>query len=66
MRYTNVMLVLLSLVVHLGLADEILAESKRVRLGESLDRAVVARPIGEGKVYVGWRLLKSDPEEATA
>jgi len=34
----------------------------RVELGERLDRGVIARPMGEGKVYVGWRLLRSDPE----
>ena len=30
---------------------------------EQLDRGVVARPTADGKVYVGWRLLKSDPDE---
>jgi len=33
--------------------------ARRVR--EKLDRALVAMPAGEGKVYVGWRLLDSDP-----
>jgi rhamnogalacturonan endolyase len=28
---------------------------------ERLDRGVVARPIEGGKVYIGWRLLESDP-----
>lgn len=28
---------------------------------EPLDRGLVAVPIGEGKIYVGWRLLESDP-----
>jgi len=30
---------------------------------ERLDRGVVARAVGEGKVYVGWRLLASDPKD---
>ncbi|MHC4178119.1 MAG: rhamnogalacturonan lyase family protein, partial [Planctomycetota bacterium] len=29
---------------------------------ERLDRGVIARPVGDGKVYVGWRLLQSDPD----
>ena len=29
---------------------------------ENLGRGVVAIPAGDGKVYVGWRLLGSDPE----
>ena len=31
------------------------------RVSEALDRGVVARPVAGGKVYVGWRLLESDP-----
>ncbi len=31
------------------------------RVVERLDRGVVAMPVEGGKVYVGWRLLKSDP-----
>ena len=30
---------------------------------EKIDRGVVALTIDEGKVYVGWRLLKDDPED---
>ena len=30
---------------------------------ERLDRGVIAVPQGEGKVFVGWRLLGTDPEE---
>lgn len=30
---------------------------------EQIDRGVMARPAGGGKVYVGWRLLESDPGE---
>jgi hypothetical protein len=31
------------------------------RIEEPLDRGLVATPAGEGRVYVGWRLLASDP-----
>jgi rhamnogalacturonan endolyase len=34
-----------------------------IGLGESLDRGLVARPIEGGKVYLGWRLLDSDPAD---
>lgn len=30
---------------------------------EQLDRGVVALPAGNGPIYVGWRLLASDPED---
>jgi len=30
---------------------------------EALDRGMVAVPVADGKVYVGWRLLESDPKE---
>ena len=30
---------------------------------ERLDRGLVARPVDGGKVYVGWRLLQSDPAD---
>ncbi|MBI5817748.1 MAG: silent information regulator protein Sir2 [Verrucomicrobia bacterium] len=33
----------------------------KVRVQEPLDRGLIARPAGEGRVYVGWRLLASDP-----
>lgn len=32
------------------------------RIEEKLGRGMVAVPTGQGKVYMGWRLLKSDPE----
>ncbi|MBP8303518.1 MAG: silent information regulator protein Sir2, partial [Phycisphaerae bacterium] len=32
------------------------------RIEERLNRGVVAVPTEGGKVYVGWRLLKTDPE----
>jgi len=39
------------------------AAEAKVRLGEALDRGLVARPMEDGKVYVGWRLLESDPAD---
>jgi len=33
------------------------------RVEEKLDRGLMARPLEGGKVYLGWRLLKSDPPE---
>jgi rhamnogalacturonan endolyase len=32
------------------------------RIEEKLDRGMLAVPIGQGKIYLGWRLLKNDPE----
>jgi len=32
------------------------------RVWEKLDRGLVAMPTEDGKVYLGWRLLESDPE----
>ena len=37
----------------------------RRRVREGLDRAVIARPVAGGKVYVGWRLLDTDPADIT-
>lgn len=31
---------------------------------EPLDRGLIARPTPDGKVYLGWRLLASDPNDA--
>ena len=33
------------------------------RVEERLNRSVVAMPTKDGKVYLGWRLLKSDPQK---
>ena len=33
------------------------------RIEEKLNRGMLAISTGEGKVYLGWRLLKSDPED---
>ncbi len=33
------------------------------RVTEKLDRAFVAVPAGEGKVYLGWRILADDPDD---
>jgi len=35
------------------------------RIEEKLNRGMLAISMGEGKVYLGWRLLKSDPEDVT-
>jgi len=35
------------------------------RVEEKLGRGMVAISTGEGKVYLGWRLLRSDPENIT-
>ncbi|MCX6898807.1 MAG: silent information regulator protein Sir2 [Verrucomicrobia bacterium] len=35
----------------------------KVRVREPLDRGLIARPAGEGRMYVGWRLLAADPPE---
>jgi hypothetical protein len=35
------------------------------RIGETLDRGLVAQPLGAGKVYLSWRLLASDPQSIT-
>ena len=32
------------------------------RIRERLDRGLVARPAGEGRMHLGWRLLESDPK----
>jgi len=34
----------------------------RQRIEEKLDRGMVASPAGQGQVYLGWRLLKTDPD----
>ena len=34
----------------------------KTRVTEKLDRGLVAMPVEGGKVYLGWRLLKADPE----
>ncbi|MBN2291161.1 MAG: hypothetical protein JXM70_01975 [Pirellulales bacterium] len=39
------------------------AVSSDVRCEEKLDRALIARTVGDGKVYLGWRMLKNDPAD---
>lgn len=51
---------LLALVPAVGLADE---PAPLLATGEPLDRGLIARPAGEGRAYVGWRLLQSDPAD---
>ncbi len=36
----------------------------QTRVAEPLDRGLVAMPAGAGRVYLGWRLLASDPRQA--
>ena len=35
------------------------------RIAETLDRGLVAQPVGAGKVYLSWRLLASDSQSIT-
>lgn len=35
------------------------------RIEEKLDRGLVALPTADGKVYLGWRLLRADPANVT-
>jgi rhamnogalacturonan endolyase len=46
----------LAFVLALG-TSSFAAETAR----EALDRGLVARPVAEGRVYLGWRLLATDP-----
>jgi rhamnogalacturonan endolyase len=41
----------------------LLFSEKTAQAAERLDRGVVAVPISDGRVYIGWRLLASDPAE---
>lgn len=36
----------------------------RNRIRENLDRGTVAVPAGDGRIYLGWRLLSGDPKNA--
>ena len=36
----------------------------RDRVAEDLDRGLVAMPAGDGQIYLGWRLLSADPQDA--
>ncbi len=33
------------------------------RVVERLNRGLIARPLGQGRVYLGWRLLDTDPKD---
>jgi len=52
----------LAAVIEFGLLTSVLAAADPPA-GEKLDRGLVAVRAGEGKVYVGWRLLASDPTD---
>jgi rhamnogalacturonan endolyase len=49
----------LTALFSIGFHQTVKAERQR----ESLTRGVIAVPQGEGRVYLGWRLLGSDPAE---
>ncbi|MFP3422812.1 hypothetical protein R0K19_25935, partial [Bacillus sp. SIMBA_161] len=42
-------------------AEPATGDARPVREVERLDRGVVAVPLSDGRVYVGWRLLGLDP-----
>ena len=44
-------------------ATIVVEAAEPVVLHERLDRGLVARTVADGKVYLGWRLLRSDPAD---
>ena len=52
--------VLLLLATHFTAAEPA-APGEEHGWRETLDRGLIARVVGDGKVYIGWRLLESDP-----
>jgi rhamnogalacturonan endolyase len=52
-----------SIVVVLGTMLILTASTQAKRYMEKLDRGVVAVSQGSGKVYVGWRMLGTDPND---
>ncbi len=50
-------------VVLIGMMCLFVADARAQRLMEKLGRGVVAVNQGDGKVYVGWRLLGTDPDD---
>ena len=65
MRMTLSMLVFLSLALPCPAADDKpkVQGHAAERVREKLDRGLIVRPLEDGKVYLGWRLLDSDPRE---
>ena len=61
MSTTSIRRIAAAIVLQAGLASTALAQ----RQMESLGRGVVAIPEGDGKVFVGWRLLGTDPDDVT-
>ena len=53
-------LVVLSVILHLQAEHIIAAQPPRIM--EFLDRGLVAIPLGEGRVYLGWRMLGTEPD----
>ncbi len=61
MRRTIVSVLLLLPGICGTVAEVVHAEDLTSR--EQLDRGLVARPMAGGKVYIGWRLLRSEPQQ---
>ncbi len=59
MRLTIVLSVPVLIAICCVMAEAMPTDDPR----ERLDRGVVARAVGDGKVYVGWRLLQPDHED---
>jgi rhamnogalacturonan endolyase len=59
MTITTKILILIIFVSSLSLAS---MQAVSPRQMESLGRGVIAISQGEGKVFIGWRLLGGDPE----
>lgn len=57
-------LALLGLVLGFGVRPLTASEPAEARQMEYLGRGIVAIPLGEGKVFLSWRLLATDPENA--
>ena len=54
---------LLCICLFLSFAIPVTSQKKPMRQMEYLTRGVVAVIQGEGKVFVGWRMLGTDPDD---
>ncbi|MBN2513065.1 MAG: hypothetical protein JXB18_09025, partial [Sedimentisphaerales bacterium] len=61
MAIRNKVLVFGMMIILAGMCGTLAAQ----RQTEPFDRGLVAVVAGEGKVYLGWRLLNSDPEDVS-
>lgn len=59
-RIDLIVAVVCSATAALALAAAPQASAAEGRRSEKLDRGLVARPLADGKVYLGWRLLAAD------